>query len=1116
MNNKIYNLKASLISIFLLISLGILNAQNFGDCGYIDEPGPPLTPAIGCENLSDAWLNNYRTPGYWIPDGNTPIKTVLVNYIVCLKDDGTGGWVDSPEFRDEVDLMFASLNTWYSNSIPKGYSLTCEPTYTHIYDTRIRFELNDIIFIDNSVFNTALSTNAIFDYLELHHPDYKKAMNHFFTMPPQGSTSYWGRYSIDGEYNQSYVITHYSMWDDTQVVWPDHIGHIAHEYGHALGLHHTYNGEYTDITHYDFLDDIFGLCAEPLMIDPNNPCFSSCGEPNEPCPCNPSPNHICYFVDDCFFSNFPEPYPLMSGYPNPRYISPKYAGRMHRDLSCYANTFKIPNSPMHNYVKEKYAYQIPLTISENETWDFAIKMYQDIVIEPGNTLTITCKVKMPINGKIIVKQGAILKVDGGTITTAHDSKWGGIEVWGNRDDNQFEYTGHPLAQGKLILNDALIEHANVAVRNFDYSNQATTAGGIIIAKNCTFQNNSRAISLKPYKNITDFNNVEYDYRATFTNCTFTVDSDYLGGSSYPSWHMMLWGVKGVRINGCIFENNLDNTPSGNAIYSYDAGYNIKGTCTSLVSPCPTGQYNNTTFDGFYRAIESVNSSNALYQIYIRESNFANNGYGIHFRSVNDAVVVGNKFELGIYDDCNYDAGTGIFLDNCKRFAIEDNRFKLLQNAPPAHYVGMHTLNTNNTFDEIYDNKFDDMIVANHAEGKNWNVENTMGLAYYCNKNQNNSWDFYVEKDDGSGKTGIQKNQGSRYYVAGNTFSQSATGHFNNWGSYEIDYYFDLASPAEVPSKLYEVEPYPELLDNTCPNHYGGGGDILLSAAAYQQRASDYNSALSSYNTAYNLYNSTNDSATKRMYEEQMSYYNMLLSRAVYDILRSDLADTLLQAEKFEAWQEELNTYAAAESVVDLYLQQGDFVAAMNKVDSLQIDFVFDAYDSVEYPYYQNLKSLQATWMDQGRTIFELTASEINSLSAIADSSRGVAGAQARGILAFAYDSIYSYSSCAQMPDTTKKSAIFSGDFNNEKSGLFVTAKPNPANNSVTFTFVLPDNVESTSLNLYNANGGLVDKLVLNKSTSKIKYNCSHLKAGVYYYSVSCLNEQMTGKLIIVR
>ena len=515
-----------------------------------------------------------------------------------------------------------------------------------------------------------------------------------------------------------------------------------------------------------------------------------------------------------------------------------------------------------------------------------------------------------------------------------------------------------------------------------------------------------------------------------------------------------------------------------------------------------------------KAVDATNAANTLYQIRINETDFTNNGYGIYFSGVNDAVVVGNNFELGIFDDCQYDAGEGIYLDNCKRFAIEDNSFSLPENAPPATYVGIHTANTNNAFDEIYKNHFDDMIEANYAEGKNWLDKKEKGLAYYCNTNQNNSWDFYVEKDN-SGDDGIQLNQGNRDYVAGNTFSPTATEHFDNRGSYKINYYFDLNATGQTPTKVYRVDPIPEQLSNTCPDHYDGG-DTRMNASDYQQREADYNAALSSYNTAKAQYEAANDSVAKQLYGEQMSYYNMLLSRAMYDMVHSDLSDTVTRSGLFEEHMDDLGNYAAAESVVDLYMQKGDYATAIDKLDSLQVDFVFDNYDSVEYPYYHNLKTMQATWLDQGRTIFDLTASEINSLSAIADSSRGVAGAQARGILAFAYDSIYSYVNCLQAPDSSQKSIKVNPGLNSGKNGLSISVKPNPARNTVTFTYTLPENVSNGLLKLYYSKGMLIEKHIVNKVNSEFQYNCSLLPAGVYYYSFSTATEKVTGKMVIIR
>ena len=292
----------------------------------------------------------------------------------------------------------------------------------------------------------------------------------------------------------------------------------------------------------------------------------------------------------------------------------------------------------------------------------------------------------------------------------------------------------------------------------------------------------------------------------------------------------------------------------------------------------------------------------------------------------------------------------------------------------------------------------------------------------------------------------------------------------------------------------------------------------MDAAEYQQRETDYSNAKSSYDNAVANYNAAGDSATRNYWADKASYFNMQMMRAAYDIIRSDMADTVARPDLFKTWMEELNTYTTAEAMVDYYLQQGDYATALNKTDSLPYRFTFTAYDSIEYPMYRDFKHLQATWLSEGRTLFDLTADEINSLIAIADSSKGTAGAQARGILLFAYDTLYSYTPpCPQLPDSTLKSAELKGDAGTDKknSGLTVSAKPNPANNTVTFSYTLPAGVDKAVLKIFNADSRLIHEHTLRGSEDKFIFNCSTLKQGVYYYSVYSQKEKVSGKLVIV-
>ncbi|MCC5924854.1 MAG: hypothetical protein JJT77_13810, partial [Crocinitomicaceae bacterium] len=158
---------------------------------------------------------------------------------------------------------------------------------------------------------------------------------------------------------------------------------------------------------------------------------------------------------------------------------------IHRALSIKSVRKYIKDSP--------YASDAPLVVDQNELWDFDIQLYQDILVETGNTLTITCRVAMPEQAKIIVEPGAKLIIDGGVVTTfCENTFWQGIEVWGNHNLPQTEAN-----QGVVELkNDGIIEYARNGIRaikrlssGYDWSK----TGGIVRCMSGTFKDCRRGI-----------------------------------------------------------------------------------------------------------------------------------------------------------------------------------------------------------------------------------------------------------------------------------------------------------------------------------------------------------------------------------------------------------------------------------------------------------------------------------------------------------------------------------------------------------------------------------------------------------------------------------------------
>jgi hypothetical protein len=97
---------------------------------------------------------------------------------------------------------------------------------------------------------------------------------------------------------------------------------------------------------------------------------------------------------------------------------------MHRALSLTSARKYVQGSPYTT---------TPITITSNETWDFNTRIYQDIVVKAGATLTVKCFIDFSSQSKLIVEKGGTLVLDGCTLTCGQPGRmWRGIEVHGTR------------------------------------------------------------------------------------------------------------------------------------------------------------------------------------------------------------------------------------------------------------------------------------------------------------------------------------------------------------------------------------------------------------------------------------------------------------------------------------------------------------------------------------------------------------------------------------------------------------------------------------------------------------------------------------------------------------
>ena len=626
-------------------------------------------------NGTDQIMNNsvwerYRNLNMYIPDMDTsqplhvpPIKTIRVNINIIQKDDGTCNFQNTYETRRRMRQILSYINEIYS-----GYGPS-DPiewvTELPNYDSRIRFSIGDTIneriyFYQNTDWWDDTIPDPIMTFIHSHYPDREEAVNIIIYGNPgdtlnYGFTTYPDNINFLNNHTVNTFYWRYEISDYAKA------NLLAHEMGHMLGVGHTYSDEFLSFTcdanQRDFLKDVFIV---------HLPDISNC------------PHDCCYYENAYTMNGDGITNNLMGGNQSSVYISPMQAGIMHRALSMYSSR---------KYVSCEKS-NIPLIITEEEVWDFNMKLYQDLIIDSGAKVTITCHLTMHPDTKIIVKPGGKLIVDGATISNDiyDNNPWQGIEVWGNSSMHQQTVNGGYL-QGYLQLkNGATIENAKCAVELW-HPNHPNTAGGIIIATDAIFRNNAKSVHACNYTNYHPSTGREAPYRGSFKNCEFIIDNDYLGTELFFK-HVDMECVNGIDFLGCDFSvlptAGVSATCIG--IGAYSAGFTVQSYCENLnITPCPTNLLKRCSFTGFNNGILSVNSGNSARSFSVKGSVFTNNHCGIYAQNTGFATIINNDFNIGCGQNCSY----GIYADGVTGFGIEENLFTPVTETHCTTYVVIH-------------------------------------------------------------------------------------------------------------------------------------------------------------------------------------------------------------------------------------------------------------------------------------------------------------------------------------------------------------------------------------------------------------------------------------------
>lgn len=757
-----------------------------------------------------------------------------------------------------------------------------------------------------------------------------------------------------------------------------------------------------------------------------------------------------------------------------------------------------------------------LSIASNTVWSGNTDLITDLSIEPDATLTVTGTINIASGKKIIVKRGAKLIVNGGTLTNSCGMMWEGIELWGNSSASQYT-TG---AQGEVtIQNGALIENARkgiITIRDNSGTWDWSYTGGIIRASNSTFRNCRGAIGFLYYHNFHPVSGTNSNNRSYITNCTFETTAKLNDPLIGPDAFISMYEVDMVGIYGNTFRNTMPvnaypTTKRGHGIVSDDARYTLSSYCPSsniaIASgqPCPNILDKNVFENLFYGV--KASASYSFNTISISDAVFNNNFFGASLYNIDFPTIIRNEFNVSNYfhDDLpTTQYSYGLYLNYCTGYKVESNNFY----STYSGWVGTYINSSGSPSNIIYNNAFTNLYLGTGALNDNDGPGVSDGLRINCNDYTGNDFDISVLSMWGDPNTDIALNQGicngRPQSLVRNTYgscyftdksSTQVINHPNHPGApfvYEPPCYGSLV----IVDNCESAAPFNKQLE--CPSTLDCKSCPSFAMAQFQIQ-------INALKATHNL---ETNSATRTQLEGEIGFYESERELAVNDRIRGYLNDPLMvnPIDSVIAILEEEDRPDAIYHLPFAYLMKKDYVKVQEMIDSLQ-----QLNGMNNFCQLLNVM-IQISQAPEGSYILKTDSVARQKVEEVAADSTSPGYANARSLLTHVFETYFlqetllpgtgSSNKTAGIKETGKESAI--------------SCFPNPANESVTFAWSLPEGTSSASIKLYDATGKLIGHYGVSPENKQFNMKTNSLQ-GLFFY-IFTVDEQPVskGKLVIIK